>query len=465
MTNESWKDVHAALTSIAARRAETDHEEAAWLLRGLRERVHVHLGFGSYLEYLERTLGYTPRQGVERLRVAQALPDLPQVSAALRDGVLSWSAVREITRVATPATEGEWVEAARTRTAHQVEDLVSGLRPGALPTDAPDEDARRHVLRFEVAGETLALFRDARGALEAETGHSLSDDEVLMLLARRALGGPTEEGRASYQIAMTVCDTCSRGWQAGHGEQVAVGPEIVEMAECDAQHIGNTHVGTPARATQNVPMPVKRLVMRRDGGRCVVPGYRASRFLEVHHIRARHEGGDHDPDGLAVLCGAHHRATHVGRLAIEGRVSTGLVFQHADGTRYGGEVSPRAAEESVPRVPGAQDDGLRRRRGETGSRGRPYPRGPGPGGRNPTRARRPDRPGRRSPVRRLGSSRKFCESLDVGVRLRYQEPYSMLSRVHTPLSRRPETACFEPIGRLSFWAGVDSQPMNREESM
>jgi hypothetical protein len=79
--------------------------------------------------------------------------------------------------------------------------------------------------------------------------------------------------------------------------------------------------------------------MRRDGGRCVVPGCRNSVFLDTHHLDLRSEGGDHDPDRLIVLCGAHHRAQHRGQLLIEGRVSTGLVFRHADGTLYGSVVS------------------------------------------------------------------------------------------------------------------------------
>jgi hypothetical protein len=83
--------------------------------------------------------------------------------------------------------------------------------------------------------------------------------------------------------------------------------------------------------------------MRRDGGRCVVPGCRNNLFLDIHHLDLRSEGGSHDPDGLIVLCGAHHRAQHRGQLVIEGRVSTGLVFRHADGALYGSVVSAHAA--------------------------------------------------------------------------------------------------------------------------
>jgi hypothetical protein len=66
--------------------------------------------------------------------------------------------------------------------------------------------------------------------------------------------------------------------------------------------------------------------------------------MDLHHIRLRSEGGDHDPDTLVVLCAAHHRAVHRGQLIIEGRVSTGLVFRHADGARYGAIVDPAVAE-------------------------------------------------------------------------------------------------------------------------
>jgi hypothetical protein len=75
-----------------------------------------------------------------------------------------------------------------------------------------------------------------------------------------------------------------------------------------------------------------------------VPGCRHAHFVDVHHIERRVDGGDHDPDGLILLCGAHHHASHRGALIVTGSVSTGVRFRHADGTEYGGLVAPRAAE-------------------------------------------------------------------------------------------------------------------------
>jgi hypothetical protein len=47
---------------------------------------------------------------------------------------------------------------------------------------------------------------------------------------------------------------------------------------------------------------------------------------------------------LVTLCGVHHRATHVGALVVTGSYSSGFVYRHADGRRYGGAVSPEACE-------------------------------------------------------------------------------------------------------------------------
>ena len=165
-----------------------------------------------------------------------------------------------------------------------------------------------------------------------------------MEMARQVLGGPADEGRAPYQVAVTVCDGCGRTWQDGPGERIEVPREVAERAACDAQRI-DAHVGAgrPARATQTVPPAVRRSVVRRDGGRCRVPGCRNVSFLEVHHVIARAEGGDHRPDGLLLLCGAHHRLLHRGFLVIDG-TAPDFAFRHADGTPYGDAPSPAAVE-------------------------------------------------------------------------------------------------------------------------
>jgi hypothetical protein len=85
-------------------------------------------------------------------------------------------------------------------------------------------------------------------------------------------------------------------------------------------------------------------VLLRDQHCCQVPGCRHATFVDVHHLRTREDGGDHQPDNLLTLCGAHHRACHRGDLLIEKSASGGLSFWHADGTTYGGRPSTGEAD-------------------------------------------------------------------------------------------------------------------------
>src|SRR5215213_7192856 len=95
-----WVQAHEALSRLARERAAADAEEGRWFLAALRSAAHVHLGYGSFGEYVERLFGYKPRSTQEKLRVAEALEQLPAVARALETGALSWSAARELTRVA-----------------------------------------------------------------------------------------------------------------------------------------------------------------------------------------------------------------------------------------------------------------------------------------------------------------------------------------------------------------------------
>jgi 5-methylcytosine-specific restriction endonuclease McrA len=352
----SWQQAHEALLRLAKERAGLDFDEGERLLEALRARAHERLGFGSFVEYVERLFGYAPRLTHDKLRVAEALEDLPELGQALREGRASWSCVRELSRVATPETEHAWLETARGRTLREVERLVSGHRRGSLPSDPTHPQAEQHVLRFEVSGEVLAIFREAMAQIRRKAGGPVDDDAALLLMARHVLGGPSDEGRASYQVELTVCEECQRGRQ-GRGEPVEVSADVVEMARCDGQQLGDAHVGANdsndeaaattrergQRAKQDVPPALRRAVLRRDQHRCQAPGCRHTTFVDVHHIETREDGGAHEADNLVTLCSAHHRASHRGELVVRGRVSTGLIFRHADGTAYGGGVSALAA--------------------------------------------------------------------------------------------------------------------------
>jgi hypothetical protein len=207
--------VDRALRTIARRRAVLDADEARWLREAEALQIWRPLGMVSALDYMERVLGYGPRAAQERLRVARALGALPQLTAALAGDELPFSAVRELTRVATPATEASWARAATGKNLRQIEELVADHRPGDGPEDPPDPEARVRVVRFELQAETFALLRQARGVLDDEHGSRLSEDRFVAALCSAVLdAAPATEptGRAKFQIAVTVCERCDQGW-------------------------------------------------------------------------------------------------------------------------------------------------------------------------------------------------------------------------------------------------------------
>jgi hypothetical protein len=235
--SEEWALAHEALSKLRLKRAALDAEEGRWLLRAFRAATHLHFGFASFGEYIERLFGLNRRTTEEKLRVAGALEELPELAEALRSAKLNWSAVRELTRVAVPETEREWIAVARRSNAREVERMVSGLARGGRPTDRRRPEFVRHALRLEVGAETLATFREAMKALRQRTGHRLDDDAALLLMAREILVGPGDAARASYQVVVTQCEDCGRGFQHANGELIELDPAIVEMCDCDAQKV------------------------------------------------------------------------------------------------------------------------------------------------------------------------------------------------------------------------------------
>ena len=324
---EEWQAVDRRLREYARQRASLDAAEAFDLLRAEQLKVYLSFGHVSLYEYMERVLGYAPHAARERMRVARALAALPQTAAALARGALTYSAVRELTRVSTAETETAWLAAADGMVANQIERLVAGHAPGDRPEDPTQPDLRPRVLRLELPPEVHALWRQARTAVSAERGSEISDADFVETICRGAIApGSGVEGPA-HQIAYQQCADCRRATLNGAGREIDIAAEVFERAACDAKVLGSLDAVAPERATTTVTPRLREQVFARDHHRCTVPGCRSARNLEVHHIIEQARGGKHELWNTTLLCSGHHAALHGGLLTMTGQAPYEIEFR------------------------------------------------------------------------------------------------------------------------------------------
>jgi hypothetical protein len=316
-----WKYLHQRLRSIAKRRVALEAEEAGYLIEAEETQLYRRLGYTTMTEYMERELYWGPHAAKERLRVARELRELPLIAELFRDGELCFSAVRELTRVATPATEEAFLRKAQGKTAHSIQQMVAGLKRGDEPDATPDPRLITKRVVIEVSAETYAIWRQTRGALETEAGERLSDDAFVQTVCRRATepaAATADVPRPNVQTAVTTCKACKQSFVQAGGEALPIDVATAARLTCDAEYIGDLESDELTRVTSTIPAAIRRKVFHRDHFACVVTGCRSKRHLDLHHLRHRANGGDHSMSNVAVLCFGCHQRHHAGQLTITG---------------------------------------------------------------------------------------------------------------------------------------------------
>ena len=289
----------------------------------------------------------------EKVRVAHALENLPKISAAMESGGLSYSKVREITRIANTSNEDYLLMIAEHGTASHVEKLVRAYRrcqeaeelsreqrqqqnrrvsfryddDGSLVLDCrlPAEIGARFMKALDVAVEELP--RDVPAGTSKEiVRFSARRADALALVAESFLahGAIEAAGAERHQIVVHVALETLRERKAGCCEfedGPSMAAETARRLACDASVVVLTENedGEPlnlGRKTRTISAPLRRVLKSRDKG-CRFPGCANSRYMDAHHIEHWANGGETKPSNLVSLCRFHHRAVHEGGIRIE----------------------------------------------------------------------------------------------------------------------------------------------------
>ncbi|GAA1488670.1 HNH endonuclease signature motif containing protein [Brachybacterium sacelli] len=129
-----------------------------------REGVSWFVGLKSTAHWLSWACSMSPGTAREHVRVARALRSMPLTVAEFRAGRLSYSKVRETTRVADRVDEAVLVDLARSMTASQLARTISSFR--AVDGSRLGQDAVRQA-RWQVREDGMV---EIRAVLPAEMG-------------------------------------------------------------------------------------------------------------------------------------------------------------------------------------------------------------------------------------------------------------------------------------------------------
>src|SRR6185503_5644887 len=99
------------------RMAAAGERELGFYLREVqRRKIYLEVSCTTFDQFIRNKTGTREKKAKELVGIARALEELPIIDNAFSDGLLYWTAVRAMVRVATPEDQQEWVDFARVNT-------------------------------------------------------------------------------------------------------------------------------------------------------------------------------------------------------------------------------------------------------------------------------------------------------------------------------------------------------------
>jgi hypothetical protein len=275
----------------------------------------------SCAHWLSWRIGLELGAAREHVRVARAIADLPLVDGALSHGQVSYSKVRALARVATPATEEMLLEMARSSTASQLERICRSYRLAMRNAagERPEDEAERRwvrereseagLVRFEVQlrPDEAAMVRraleaamqrawDAANVSAGTSPTSLRRADALVAVAEQYLAGDATTASAPPVEVVVHVDATTLAEGAGGtlDDGTALAAAATERLLCDASvvEVVEDSRGTVldvGRRRRMIPTLLRRALPLRDRG-CRFPGC-TNRRVDGHHVVPWARGG------------------------------------------------------------------------------------------------------------------------------------------------------------------------------
>jgi Holliday junction DNA helicase RuvB len=352
---------------------------AFYLLDMERRREHKAYGCSSVIQFSDEVLETAPKETRDLLRIARALEDLPEIDRAFGLGELSWSKVREITRVATAETEAKWLEFAKQKKVRAVEWAVSRSKRGEAPKGGGEGLGTPRVMfriQYLLPPEINELWQVALAKLMGECGAGATPLDGIKRMAEMAIlkdpegnvPGRKDRREPIYTVVYHVSREnlpdqhaspgADKAWVLGEDGRVPIPLEVVKQVagkqipnqppraarafevkdledpgNTDAIRFGERGSVPPEERDPKATESLRAAVLARDGHRCAVCGSHGE--PRAHHLESHANGGKTLIEYLVTLCLGCHSLVHDRLLVLRVDAQGGLIALDKDGNPLG----------------------------------------------------------------------------------------------------------------------------------
>ncbi len=279
LLSRSERDLHERALQAAHLFAHAERSLLATIDEVDHSSFFRKLGFPSCYAYCREALKLSENVAGVLINIVRKSKKVPELKARVLEGKITISNAGRISSIITPENKHEWLKKAEELPKAKLEKEIAKVYPRAAVRERVSHISEKRLkLEMGVEEEVMALFRRAQDIQSSREKKAVSLEETL---------------KAALETYLEKHDPLEKAKRQKKTEEKK----------------------TEEKETDDIPAHILHAVHRRDQAQCRGENPDGSRcpqrrWLEVHHVKARKDGGPHTLENLLTLCGFHHRQVH-----------------------------------------------------------------------------------------------------------------------------------------------------------